>query len=182
SLINRTDAVVTAEIRPGTLWVSEDSALQDLMVTRREVIALAPLAKSTVTCRAFCVESTDGAPGEGSSFALARMADAPLVKLAEHVGQHAYPDDLVQQAVWVLSNGHAVSEVAGDDASAALPLRKFVADLAGVQLPWYTTFQDQPVNAGQVYSNAPSRVNGEVDFALNTNALVTIVIRDAAQR
>jgi len=182
SLMNLTGSSLIAEIRPGTLLVSGDSSLQDLMIVRREQVELAPFAKGTVTCRAFCVESDDGAPGEKSAFAVARMADTLLVRLAEHVHGHGYGDEAVQQAVWVISNGHTVSEVAGDDLSAALPLRTFVAGLTGVELPWYTRTHVRPSEPGQVYSNEAARITGEVEFALNTHALITILIKDDRQR
>lgn len=182
SLTNRTGAPVLVEVKPGSLMVSEDSSLQNLMIVRHEQVLLAAHGKGSVTCKAFCVESSDGSPGIDDRFTAAGMAAMPLVRLAEHVNAQRYTDAAIQQAVWVLSNGHSVAEVAGGDGSSALPLRKFVADLTGVRLPWYTTTTERPSATRQVYSPDPARVNGEVDFALNTHALVTIAIRDAQQR
>ncbi|MEO8589468.1 MAG: hypothetical protein ABI432_08880 [Flavobacteriales bacterium] len=182
TLINRTGSPLMAEIRPGALMISEDSALQNLMIVRREQVLLPSFGKATVTCRAFCAESSDGGPGMDSPFLVARMAAPLLVALAAHVNEQRYSDGAVQEAVWVLSNGHSVSEVVGDGLTDALPLREFVAGLAGVEVPWYSTFRDRPRSPDRVYSKAPVRVNGEVDFELNTHALVTILIKDARQR
>ncbi len=182
SFTNRSGVPVLVEVKPGSLLVSEDSSLQNLMIVRRERVLLAAHGKGTVTCRAFCVESGDGAPGIDDRFTALGMATAPLVRLAEHVSAELYTDAAVQQAVWVLSNGQSVAEVVGDEGSSALPLRKFVAELAGVEVPWYTTMHERPNTTRQAYAPNPVRVNGEVDFALNTHALVTIAIRDGQQR
>lgn len=178
---NRTGSPVLVEVKPGSLLVSEDSSLQNLMIVRREQVLLAAHGKGTVDCRAFCVESSDSAPGIDDRFTAVGMAAAPLVRLAEHVSAEHYNDAAVQQAVWVLSNGQSVAEVVGDEGSSVLPLRKFVAELAGVEVPWYTTMHERPITARQAYSPNPVRVNGGFDFALNTHAMVTIAIRDAQQ-
>ena len=171
---------VRTTIPPGWTFVSRDTSVQDLIVVREEAIALAPNAAKTVTCRAFCCEANMGGPGENEAYFSGHQASEKLTTLAVFISKGNYPDDAVQSAVWVLSDGHGISSVNCDHMASIKPLREELSRLSGQPIPWYTTdFTNAP---GVVFSNEPSHIAGEVAFDLGNNGIITIDVQDAQQR
>jgi hypothetical protein len=176
----RTDTM-RVRIPAGWRFTSQDSTLQDLLVVEDEVLALAPKASRTVTCRAFCCEAGMGGPGPGSVFLHGGMAVEPLQKLARFIAEGRYPDGAVQQAVWAVSDGHELSGIDAGEAQATQALRQFVSTLTGRPVPWYTTTYAPPTD-GRVFNPAPVHVTGHVEFTQRHAGILTIVVKDERGR
>ncbi len=168
-------------IPAGWRFTSQDSTLQDLLVVEDEVLALAPRASRTVSCRAFCCEASMGGPGEGSTFLTGGMAAEPLQKLARFIAEGHFDDDAVQQAVWAVSDGHDLSGIDAGDAQATQALRTFVSTLTGRPVPWYTTSYAPPVD-GRVFNPSPVHITGHVEFTQRHAGFLTIVVKDERGR
>ncbi len=169
---------LTVRIPAGWRFVSQDSTLQDLLVVEEEVLALAPKAAGTVTCRAFCCEASMGGPGEGSAFTAGSMASEPLQKLARFIAAERFPDGAVQQAVWAVSDGNDLSGIVADDDASTRKLREFVSTLTGRPIPWYTTTYAPPAE-GRVFNPAPQHITGRVEFTQRHAGVLSIVVKDA---
>ncbi|MBL8001130.1 MAG: hypothetical protein JNL05_04130 [Flavobacteriales bacterium] len=176
----RTDTL-HVRIPAGWRFTSEDSTLQDLLVVEDEVLALAPKATRSVTCRAFCCEAGMGGPGSESTFLTGGMASDPLRKLARFIADGHYSDAAVQQAVWAVSDGHDLSGIDDGDAQATASLRQFVSTLTGRPVPWYTTTYAAPAE-GRVFNPAPAHITGHVEFTQRHAGILTIVVKDAQGR
>lgn len=172
----RTDTL-HVRIPAGWRFTSQDSTLQDLLVVEDEVLALAPKAARSVTCRAFCCEAGMGGPGEGSTFLAGGMAGDHLQKLARFIADGHYTDAAVQQAVWAVSDGHDLSGIDAGDAQATASLRRFVSGLTGRPVPWYTTTYAPPTD-GRVFNPSPVHVTGHVEFTQRHAGILTIVVKD----
>jgi len=177
-LTNRTDHPIRTAIPAGWLMQNSDPDAQDLMIVDHLIIELAPHATERLKCKAYCVESSDSAPQAGAGLRSLGVAQPTWVKLAEHLVKNNVDADNGQAAVWAVANDH---DIAAIDAS-AVTLRKFVAELTGRKVPWYSKTYAPPTEEGRVFSNAPTSVHGEIDFALNTNGVVMVLVHNAQGR
>ena len=178
-LTNRTDQIIRTAIPAGWLMQNSDPEAQDLMIVDHRAVELAPHATQRVNCKAYCVESSDSAPQVGVELRSMGMAQPMWVKLAEHLVKNTADEDNVQAAVWAVANDHDIAAIGPDDVKANQSLRKFVAELTGRKVPWYSKTYAPPTQEGRVFSDAPTSVHGEIDFALNTNGVVTVQVHNA---
>ena len=126
-------------IPAGQIFEAGDSSLQNLMVSKEEVLALEPGRNRIARLFGFCVEAHDGSPGEGSDFALGNMAEGTLLKLAKHLSENKlHQNPSAQFAVWAVSDEDRLEGI-GDPG-----LTKFVADLLGKPMPEYHIQYQQP--------------------------------------
>ncbi|HRH69706.1 MAG TPA: hypothetical protein PLB89_09395 [Flavobacteriales bacterium] len=181
-LTNRTDRPIRTTIPAGWLMQNADPEAQDLMIVDHRTIELAPHATQRVNCKAYCVESSDSSPQAGVQLYSKGLAQPTWVKLAEHLVKNNVDEDDVQAAVWAVANDHDIAAIGADDVQKNRPLRKFVAELTGRKVPWYGKNYAPPTQEGRVFSDAPTSVHGEIDFALNTNGVVTVLVHDATGR
>jgi len=102
-------------ISPGTIFTSHDDWKQNLMVTRTEIIALAPAGENVINLRTVCIESSDASPSRGSKFTLSEKATGPLLAMAETIDTYKYFNSTAQSAVWAVANGRGLRYVYGED-------------------------------------------------------------------
>lgn len=181
-LTNRTDHPIRTAIPAGWLMQNSDPEAQDLMIVDHRTIELAPHATQRVNCKAYCVESSDSSPEAGVGLRSMGLAQPTWVKLAEHLVKNKVDEDNMQAAVWAVANDHDIAAIGANDVQKNQSLRKFVADLTGRKVPWYGKNYAPPTQEGRVFSNAPTSVHGEIDFALNTNGVVTLLVHNAQGR
>lgn len=177
-LVNRTDRPVHTVVPAGWLMQNSDPEAQDLMIVDRLFVELPPRGNRSVACNAYCVESSDRSPTPGAVLRSMGPAKPMWVKLAEHLVTGNVAADDAQAAVWAVANDH---DIAAIDASNT-DLRKFVAELTGREVPWYAKKYAPPTEEGLVFSDAPTNVHGEIDFALNTHGVVTVLVHNAQGR
>lgn len=162
-------------IEGGRRLKSEDNSLQDLFLIENKVLALLPGSTGEVKLKGFCCQASNGGPGEGSAFTVGEMAPPLWVKMANYIEDKALSDDVIQSAVWVLSDSIALSSISGSD-EASILLKKKVANWLGIELPWWSIAYEKIPN--QVFSNRPNLLFGDVDFYVNTHCVVAVVIKD----
>jgi hypothetical protein len=163
-------------MEPGRRLFASDTSMQDILIVKRQEVALLPAEQRTISAYGFCCESNNGSPLKGLSYSIGQMAPADWIKLSKHLSEHNYTASTTQSAVWVLSNNHAVSSVCAEDEKTIMPLRKLLAEIKGVEVPWYsTTYIKDPA---RVFSNVPEYIYGDLDYTLKHNAIVSIVVRD----
>lgn len=173
-ITNLTGRVLHTTIPAGWLMQNSDPEAQDLMIVDHVPVQLAPYGTSRSACRAYCVESGDRSPQEGTPFTSLGLARSTWVELAEYLMKNTVDLDDAQAAVWAVTNEHDIATISARNSN----LRRFVADLTGREVPWYSKTYAPPTEEGQVFSDAPTTVQGEVDFALNTHGQVTALIHD----
>lgn len=175
-LSNLSKDTVFLFLEPGRRLLASDTTMQDILIVKKEKVLLAPLASKKINGYGFCCESTNGSPRTGTSYAIGYMAPASWVKVAEFISNNKFPDGAVQSAVWVMSNDHDISSVYGSDSETILPLRKFLGQIKGVEVPWYATIYAK--DGDRVFSGKEDLILGKLPYKLKNNAIVTIVVRD----
>lgn len=175
-LSNTTSDTLHVWIEPGRRLISGDSTLQDILLVKESKIELLPNESINLPGYGFCCEATMHSPGPKSVFSIGTMAPAPWVKLAEAINKNNFPPASIQQAVWVFSNNHPLSSVADDNTPATDLLRRTVASIKGIEMPWYSIRYEK--DTAMLFSGRPEKVYGTLEYYLKTNAIVTINVRN----
>ena len=177
---SRSSSPIRTSIPPGWVFMSEVEGVQDLIVMREEVIVLAPNARTTVTCRAFCCEASKSGPSENEPYRKGHPAPEKLTTLARFVDSLQYDDGIVQSAIWVLSDGHDIASLGALDSSANDTLRNKVSALSGQPAPRYTMRYAE--DERMACSGRPASISRIVSVARGVSDRLTIVVRSDAGR
>jgi len=175
-LSNLSKDTVFLFLEPGRRLLASDTTMQDILIVKKENVLLAPLTSKKINGYGFCCESTNRSPATGTPYAIGHMAPASWVKVAEFISNNKFPAGAVQSAVWVMSNDHDISSVHGTDAETIHPLRKFLGEIKGVEVPWYSVIYAK--EGDRVFSGKENFIMGKLPYKLKNNAIVTIVVRD----
>ncbi|MBD3638276.1 MAG: hypothetical protein HUJ25_13065, partial [Crocinitomicaceae bacterium] len=163
-------------IEGGRRLFSDDSSLQDIFLIKNTALAIAPLDSKSTPLYGFCCQAKNGGPGSKSTFQVGKMAPPKWVELANFVEKYEFPTGAVQQAVWVLSDHHEISTVHHTEPEVIAPLKRKLAELLGMPVPWYSVIYAK--DSASVFSNRPEKIYGDMDFYINTNAVVSAVVKN----
>ncbi|MEI6122628.1 MAG: hypothetical protein WCQ95_03285 [Bacteroidota bacterium] len=152
-------------------------SIQDMMISRSEMFALAPYAKYDYTINAFCTQKHDRAPGETSFYDLSSMSEGYLFQLAQLIESLDCQNNTGQQAVWVLTDSISPNDITGADASKVKKLKDFVefalasSKKQGISGMMYDySFPDK--------TTAGFAIKGEINWNMPYTSFVTITIYD----
>jgi hypothetical protein len=176
-LENTTKDTIFILIEPGRRLISEDSVYQDILILKSYEIIVSPLASLFLKVYGFCCQSSHSAPKIGALFSIGKMAPEKWVKLAEYTNGKNFPPGALQHAVWVISDDHPISSIHHDKADKVYELKKFVANLKNIELPWYSlTFEK---DTSRLFSGRAEKLWGTIDYRVKNNTVISINIRDS---
>lgn len=143
----------------GQIFEAGDSSLQNLMVSKAESFMVESGKSSTRKLFGFCVEASDGSPGENSLFKMGKLAEGNLLKMANYLNEnHLHDHPSAQYAVWAVTNADRLEGI-GDPV-----LTKFVADMLGKPMPEYQIQYNAPPQDRQLPGQP---ANWREAFAMN---------------
>ncbi len=169
-------------IEPGRRLVSDDTLLQDILIVKEIQLLLAAREKKQFNIFGFCCEATNHAPYGGAKFSVGYMADSAFIKLAMFLSASNLPLDVMQSAVWVLSNNHALNSINNENESDRPKMKELYQLIAGmkgleIKFPWYTL--KYKADTATLFSNIPVKLFGEIEYNLSDPAHVDLVVRDS---
>ena len=174
-VVNQTSKAQHILLEPGRRLTSADSTIQDIFIVKKRKLKLAASGKETIQGYGFCCQSHKGGPYPEASYELGYMAPPKWVNLAKFLDTNSFPKGSVQDAVWALSNDHAIGSVHHEDLETIRPLREKVADLKGVELPWYSKTYEE--DTASLFSHEPKRVKGEFSYTFKNNTIATLQVK-----
>jgi hypothetical protein len=177
SSLHKKDLVV--DIPAGLQLNSEDSTIQDLIITDTRQLELAAGSKRRLIINAMCIQPRNGSPYASSAFIIGAMANDTLVKLAQYLATKGYQDDLGQSAIWAMVNNEGLENVYGNDPTRLQDLLQFMHELTGKPIPWYNKEKAAPPT-GQVYTQEPAIIHANFEFKLAMAGTARIAIYDEA--
>jgi hypothetical protein len=163
-LTNTTSKKITIQVPAGTAYAPANEDEQTLFQLEDEFIVLEPKATKVHTIAAFCSESSDGIPTEGSNFKITTATNKKLDELAAYVKGKKLPKTSYQEAVWAVSDNASVACIEASTPESKA-FRQFVADLTGQTNTWYTATQNYTVTPQRRIVALPTIVRGQVSFA-----------------
>jgi hypothetical protein len=124
------------QLEAGTKFNSLTESEQDLLLTATPIIAMKAKGETRLMLRAFCCQASNRAPHSGGIYELASKQDSSLRKIARFMEPRNFAKDIVQHAIWTISDKHRLSSIP-DSTEALQSLRVYLAQLSGQIIPWY---------------------------------------------
>lgn len=175
-LKNLTADTLFVQIEPGRRLHSEDTTAQDILIVKRKNVTLVPYASVRVNGYGFCCKSHHHSPSAKSKFTVGSMAPATWQRLAQVIDANSFPAPAIQAAVWSLSNDHPLSAIDAKDPASVDLLKRTVASIKGIEVPWYTLRFEE--DASSLFSGRHSLLTGELSYSINGNTMVSIVVKN----
>lgn len=166
----------------GVIFRPTDTTQQDLVLAGDEPLAIEPFKDGTVEAQTFCAKSYAHAPVAVHPYKFYKMGSDTLVQLLQYVKMNHLFNYLGQEAVWVITNQHALESVY--DASnefASTKLIERLAQITGQPIPKYhevhpeTTVADQPV-----YNPRPLHIVAKFEQKLDNPTKLTLGVFNGA--
>jgi hypothetical protein len=173
-------------VEAGRRLNSSDEGEQDLLVVRDQNLIVQAGAKKKINMDGFCCQLSNRSPGLGSGFTLGTLADEKLVKLAQYINGKSLPEDVIQEAVWCISDKENPSNISVEEdaeANAELQkkvseLRKFTCALMGVEDKWYSTPQKRIETPERQIQSNPVEIYGAIKYVVKTKAVINSELQD----
>lgn len=163
-------------LEPGRRLTSNDPGEQDIFIVREEAFALAKNETKTFFGYGFCCQSNNRSPQKDAGFGLGGMTNDNWQALARQINASNYPPDAIQNAIWVVSDGHDIRSIPALAEGKTEELRQFVAKQLGITVPWYSFLYAE--DSTRLYSGIANRLFADVTFRVPRRSMITGVIYD----
>jgi hypothetical protein len=175
-LTNNKNKGISIVLPAGTMFEPSDEGAQNIIMPQEQLMVLKGGEKKGMKLRGFCCQATDRSPSAEMDFVLSRNEDPKMKQLYSFVKGKKYTDDILQDAVWSLSDDHSVSNIYGADVR---PLREELCKIKGTTDTWYSTPQHHTVDAEGNISHETVQVSGTIKFKAEKAGKITSEIHDA---
>jgi hypothetical protein len=176
-LQNESNKTVTIRIPAGLVFTADDDGDQNIVVMQDMMATLSPHQKKTLPLSGNCMEASDNAGDEGSTYSLKGKADANLYKTVQYLKTNKICPSLGQKAIWCITDGEDLESIFDMDNDKAEDLRGYVSELTGQPLPNPEVFDSyaydydaEPVIKVQGAVNLEFSYKTEVQVALFNDA------------
>ncbi|MGZ3865393.1 MAG: hypothetical protein ACXVC6_03000 [Bacteroidia bacterium] len=164
-------------VEAGRRLDSKDSTQQDILVVQDLFVSLPAKQKKKVDVTGFCCQAHNGAPKEKSVFFVGRLADNNLYQIARYIYTEKIKNtSTIQNAVWCISDNNELSSVYDDGTEEVAKLRKYLADLKGIVMPWYSIVYKKEKDV--LFSGVAEKVIGRIEYYISDFSQVIANIRD----
>ncbi len=135
TLTNLKSTPISVKIPSGMQFNPEEDEYQNLIITQEELMALNPGKSLSIPLFAMCTENHDKAPSSDIRYKLGKQADEKVSTLAQYISKNKLHDPLGQSAIWAMTCGTPLEDIAGFDTTAAKELIKYVAHALNKPIP-----------------------------------------------
>lgn len=138
NITNEMGVPITLDVETGQKLLCSDTTVQDLVISRSELITLKPKETHSHKFYAFCIEMHNGGPAN-NSYRIGDMAKGALLKVVQFIAKNGLQDVLGQNAVWCVTDNNSITSLKGTvtNADVAKELRKLVATEMKLSMPAY---------------------------------------------
>lgn len=177
SLTNTSGKALSVKIPAGSVFHPEDESMQDIFVVQDQILALAPKGKKTMNVSGFCCQASDRSPQANIGFTYASHPNPKLIELATFLNGKSFSNDVLQNAVWCISDNHRVSNIWAEDRATVQPLRDLICKITGKKDVWYSSETNVTIEPdGHINLEAVS-VNGAIGFDLKKPSTITASVK-----
>jgi hypothetical protein len=152
-------------------------SIQDMIITKTEMISLSPNESSDFTIYAMCGELRNSVPSTSSFFKFGSVVDGQLLKVVKMIEELDVQNDAGQAAVWVFTDNMSPDNIKtySGDKERAKKLQEFVYLLKGIDKkePGYIYDYSYP-KTDSVFTN----IQGEIQWVMNAPAKVSFILYD----
>lgn len=177
SVKNISSQELKIKLEPGRRLISDDSTVQDILIVKEKLFLLAVGKTFEFKGYGFCCQNHNSAPGKDSAFSIGFIENEKFVKLANVINENNFPANAIQHAIWVLSDSISFSSVRADNMADILPLRKTLAQILNIEIPWYTLSYVE--DTARLFSDRPKIISGSFKYYVKNNSVITINVRNS---
>lgn len=157
----------------GTIFIPDNGEEQTLVTSGDEVFALNSNQEKLIVRKGFCTELHDHGSDDESTFKLGFSQNATLMKLISFMDSiNVTENDIIQSAVWAITDQENVAYVEGEDTASARKVRERICALTNQPVPWYTTQSDIEQTPEREFVVKATEVSGEI--TINSDVPITL--------
>ncbi|MCB0707614.1 MAG: hypothetical protein KDC34_20000 [Saprospiraceae bacterium] len=162
----------------GTVFFTADDHHQILIIVEEEVFVVVKGRTKKKILDGYCTEASDGVPGAEMAMAFMPTKREQLQKLANFINENkGFSDHAIQEAVWCVSDEHAIANIYSENPVKTQKLIQFVADLTEQEVPWNQVKRSYNLSDGYIQFN-PVLVTGSIHFSTTKETIVKCKIID----
>lgn len=170
-------------VETGRVFYTATNDYQPFVVLRSREIYLAPGEEKSTLLNTACGNATAKSTGDGfQDLGKTEMASPELVAALEEVEAKRMGNcNGIQQLVWSFTNDHSVASIVmyENGKMKASPLQAIAAKHKHVAVPTYQVdYEESDGSNGLAFSGKPNRVESSLQFILENQEDVRIVLRD----
>jgi hypothetical protein len=182
---NTTKDSLALHVETGRVFYTASDSYQPFVVLRSREIYLAPGEECTTMLNTACGNASASPTSNGfDNLGKTAMAKPELVAALEEVEAKRLGNcSGIQQLVWAFTNDHSVAAIVSYDNSTmkASPLQAIAAKHKNVPLPNYKVdYEEAEDGSGLAFSGRPKHVESNLQFVLNQQEDVRVVLRNEA--
>ena len=133
---NVTPQLLSISVPEGWVFVSDDTTVQDLMVTLPIVMSVKPNEIQYVAINTVCTQHHNASPSRAESFSLGKKAEGNLLKLAQYLAQNKYISSTAQSAVWAVADGDKnMKDIYGENLTEVRGIARLVSEMLAIPMP-----------------------------------------------
>lgn len=176
-LHNPTSKSLTCQLYAGTVFYAGDEGEQNFILAEDLMLTLNPGASIKKPVRAYCIESTDRAPGFTSKYKIGDVDPRPNMQtFAKFIAKRKIHVPETQYAFWTLADGKPLEHIAGYRADTAVILQNELARITGLPIPPKPDPKDYNRNYDMQVAQYKVRFNGKIDLTLSKDRKVHVAL------
>lgn len=152
---------------------------QDILITRDQILTLKAKQKKDFEIKGYCCEATKSGPIHGIPYTKGKQADKNLTQLAEFLNANPNDENTEQYSVWAISDQKETANITAKNDSLASIVRKFVSNLKGEPLPWYTLLKKSYVSSLGTVNDFPIKLKATINYAVTEHVYSYCYIIDS---
>lgn len=155
---------------------NSDPGEQDILIVKEQKFQLNPKEIRTITAFGFCCMAHNGAPSADRKFSIGWMETGNLLWIAQYLnGTNNIDNGIVQQAVWVFSNGNNPASILNSKEENVLELKKAIAAKLNIEIPWYEIYYER--DSARVFSDGHYKLKGPIEYSLPNRGWLSMIVR-----
>jgi hypothetical protein len=179
-VVNKSGSIIQLKINQGAIFNPADPAYQPLVCAGEEMITIQPFKDGQLDVQTFCADAPKNAPQPNMAYSYSRAGSDTLVKLLQYIKKNFMFDDLGQDAVWVLTNNHALETVYdGTREMQSEKLLDYLSMITGKPKPSYFVSNTVSLTPGQpAYTAKPLKIHAKFEQVLTETRKLTLGVFD----
>lgn len=170
-IVNVSSTPIDLLIPAGTKYSTDNNDEQTLIQLEDQSIALAPKQVYNGKVAAFCMEASDRCPTATAAMKISKNTNPKFIELTSYIKGKTIDKSTYQDAVWAISDGHSVSNIAAED-EVTKEFRKQIATITGQKNTWFNSPQNVTIDEHGNFNMETKLIAGQLEFNCTKGAFV----------
>jgi hypothetical protein len=164
SITNKSDKKISIVFPAGTYFKAPNEDEQNLVMPEDQQILVEKGMTKKLTVNGYCTNAFKSAPKQEGVFKLAKHSIKDLNGILPLFKGKKFSKDVLQAAIWCLTDNKAVSNVYSDDEKSVEELKKKLFTLTKQKPTWYSSPQVTTVDERRNINSETVSINGQLKY------------------